>query len=543
MGAGPAGLFAALLLARNPRTRRVEILEARAQPQRGWGIVLSPRTLETLSAADPRTVSLIRRTACSWAHLRVRGLGSTELFAGHGYIAVPRQTLLGALEQRLGELGVPVRRGQAVTRSPHGDLVVGADGAHSAMRASTGLAADVAVSSSRHFWFGTTRRYDSHCFAFVRRGPHGYVAHAYPHAPGRGTFIVECGDAAWECAGLGSRDPAVACRELFNEELRDARLLPGDQRWARFETVRLARWSSGRLVLIGDAAHTTHFSIGSGTKLALEDAIALDAALRAHPLVDALDAYEAARRPVVERMQTAAEGSQAFFASLDQETAAAWEVLVLRLMTRSGRVRYADLVANSPAFADRLTRRLAPSAGLPAPDGRAPSALPVRLGAHMLPSRIARLVRNDAAPGLRGGETGLTVRDLRGGGQAVIGRAPAAPIGSERPFAVLMRADQLQRVDGFEADPPAMVAIEADSPLTPGMLHCWRALASGAAQALAIRRDAPHSDAEHAAIIDALASQGVPRPWRLALDVPDIDTANLMIARGDADLVALLSGG
>ena len=412
-GAGPAGLFAGVLLARNPRVRRVEIFEARVRPERGWGIVLSPRTLEAVAAADPECGERIRRIARSWEHLHVRGPGWAVTFAGHGYVALPRTALLALLACRLHDLGVPIRRGRTAPAADAEVLCVGADGARSATRAAMpGAVAEVTPGRSRYFWFGSTRRYDSHCFVFARRGDHAYIAHAYPHAERRSTFIVECGDAAWSAARFDQRDPCAACEELFAEELRGARLLSRDQRWSRFATVRVSRWWAGRTVLIGYAAHTAHFSIGSGTKLAMEDGIALDAAIRDYELADALEAYETRRRPAVERLQAAADRSRMFFEGLEWETAARWELLVTRLMTRSGRVGYAELAAASPAFAERLERGSAP-VGATSRHAPWPSERRLRLGAHVLGNRLVHLVPAaglDVRP-----PAGIVVFDLRDG--------------------------------------------------------------------------------------------------------------------------------
>ncbi|HUS13875.1 MAG TPA: FAD-dependent monooxygenase, partial [Chloroflexia bacterium] len=314
LGGGPAGLYAGLLLKKADPARQVTVLERNAADVTyGWGVVFSDRTLATFQRADPKTYEQITREFVIWDAIDVRYRDTTVRCGGHVIASIERRRLLGILQARCAELGVVLQFSTDVTEliglPPH-DLLIAADGVNSLTRRTQepAFAPSVRLGAARYIWLGAERVLDAFTFIF-RENAHGlFTVHAYPFTGTTSTFIVECDEATWRAAGLDTADEAASlayCETLLAADLRGARLIANNAKWSQFPTLKTRKWSTvlppgaggAPVVLLGDAAHTAHFSIGSGTKLAMEDAIALSACLARNPDTKAaLAEYEDSRR-------------------------------------------------------------------------------------------------------------------------------------------------------------------------------------------------------------------------------------------------------
>ncbi|MGD9483618.1 FAD-dependent monooxygenase [Streptomyces sp. TRM70308] len=355
VGGGPAGLAVAAFARLADPSADVTVWERRrGEDTYGFGVILPPAALETVRRADPPLADALAARLTAWDEITVHRHGGSRTSRAPRLGAVGRRDLLRVLRHRCAELGVRLRQGAAApdtaALAAGHDVVVAADGARSAVR--TALADRLGTTTEPlapdYLWLGAERAVDSLAFlvADTPRGP--VTAHTYPYGQGRSTFLVEA----------AHRPDTDALARLFAEPLGGARLLANGSRWGRFLQVRNTAWSSGNVVLVGDAAHTAHYSIGSGTRLALDDAAALVAALRTEPSVPAaLAAYEAARRPAVEHAQRTGRASAAWFAGLSGADGASPERFLVDLLTRGGRISMADLAADAADAAG------APSAG------------------------------------------------------------------------------------------------------------------------------------------------------------------------------------
>jgi anthraniloyl-CoA monooxygenase len=367
VGGGPAGLYFALLMKKANPAHRVTVLERNGPDDAyGWGVVFSAQTLENLRSADASTYDEITRRFAHWDDIDVHVHGVTITSGGHGFSGIARRTLLQILQQRAAALGVDLRFHQEVRDeselSPLGlgdaDLIVAADGVHSALRAkyAPDFAPDLDARPARFVWLGTTRLFDAFTFIFVQNASGVFQAHAYRFDEQHAAFIVECDARSWCNAGFDRMDineTVAACEQLFAPWLDGHRLLsntPPHQRdapWTRFVRVANERWHHGRIVLVGDAAHTAHFSVGSGTKLAMEDGIALSRILNAtasgEPLDRALQAYEEERRTEALRLQNAARNSMEWFENVRRYLVLPPEQFAYSLLTRSQRVSHENL--------------------------------------------------------------------------------------------------------------------------------------------------------------------------------------------------------
>ena len=406
VGAGPAGLYLAILLKRDNRRHRVTVYERnRLEDTFGFGVVFSDETLENVGEADPETNLAMAEAAARWDDIEIHYRGGVLRSTGHRFSGVERTTLLHLLARRAQALGVTVHWQQEIRDLTEcdltkADLVVAADGVTSTLRERLAARFEPRLDwrHNRFVWLGTTRPFPAFTFYF-KPSPAGlWRTHAYQYAPGRSTFIVEAREETWASSGLGAEDEAgtVAYLEhLFAEELQGHRLQANRSIWRRFPTVRNARWHSGNVVLLGDAAHTAHFSVGSGTKLAMEDAIALAAALRRErPVPEALAAYEADRRPPVESLQRAAQASLEWFESVERYHDTEPIQFAFNLLTRSLRITHDNLKLRDPALVARVDRWFAEGAarqsGRPVAAGPAPPPLftPYRIRDLVLPNRI-----------------------------------------------------------------------------------------------------------------------------------------------------------
>ena len=368
VGAGPGGLHAALLLKRRRPDWDVTVLEQNGPDETfGFGVVFSEPTLARLSSGDPVTYAKLLRIAQQWDPIELRLRGEVIRCSGQGFVGVGRHALLSMLREAASEAGVALRFHARVDplALPEADVIVVADGSRSAIRRHPAASFEPSVETgrSKFIWFGTTRSFESLTFLFEKSEHGAFAVHAYPFSKEQSTFIVETDDEALRRAGLEGEDRAETerrslayCESLFASHLDGHRVLANKSRWASFRTVRCGSWRAGNIVLLGDAAHTAHFSMGSGTKMALEDALALADALCAAPddVDAALASYEATRRPEVRKVQQASRPSLFWWESFRHVMDRDLEPFAFHFLTRNLRVTRASLVRRDPAFEQRI---------------------------------------------------------------------------------------------------------------------------------------------------------------------------------------------
>ena len=359
LGGGPAGLYTAILVRRLMPHVRVRVTEQNPRGATfGFGVVFSDRALEFLAADDPETHAAIAPAMERWRDMVLNHPQGAVSIDGVGFSSIGRLNLIETLCTRAEALGATIRFSHPVRHLGEldGDLIVGADGLNSLVRRS-----DEAAFSPRleHFdnyfaWFGTQRPFDTLTQTFVRTDHGALNAHHYRYAPGMSTFIVECSPDTFEryrFADMDEAESARACGEMFGDVLQSAPLVANRSHWRRFPRLWCERWHAGNRVLLGDAAHTAHFSIGSGTRLAMEDALALVTSLaQIDDLQDALAAFEHSRRPVVHKIVTAANTSGDWYESFADRMNAPPLDFAFDYITRSGRVDTERLRRLAPRF-------------------------------------------------------------------------------------------------------------------------------------------------------------------------------------------------
>ncbi|MFI6002632.1 bifunctional salicylyl-CoA 5-hydroxylase/oxidoreductase [Streptomyces sp. NPDC051366] len=392
VGGGPGGLYAAALLARQGHT--VEVWERNAPEDTfGFGVVLSDETLGGIEAADTVVYAALGAEFVRWDDIDIVHRGRLLTSGGHGFAAIGRRRLLEILHERCAGLGVKLRfrtgAPAAALLAASYDLVVAADGVHSATRQSGAAHFRPTLTSGhcRYIWLAADFALDAFRFE-IAETEHGVMQlHAYPYSADASTVIVEMHEKVWRAAGLDLCDEdesAARCAKIFAEALRGRPLHGNRSAWTEFRTVVNERWSHGNVVLLGDAAHTAHFSIGSGTKLAVEDALALAEAVAAQPDVPAaLAAYEAARRPAVASTQRAAAASMRWFEELAGYVDQPARQFAFNLLTRSRRVTHDNLRLRD----ERFTRAVERDFGCPDED-TPPMFTPLKLRGLTLRNRV-----------------------------------------------------------------------------------------------------------------------------------------------------------
>jgi salicyloyl-CoA 5-hydroxylase len=434
IGGGPGGLFLSALVRRELPDAEVVVFERnRAEDTFGFGVVFSNATLGAIDAADPVLRDALLEHGRHWDEIEVRVHGQRLRCGGNGMASIVRSTLLGLLQERARDAGVDLRF-QTEVRGPDEledyDLVVAADGANSRVREQDRevFAPSVDVASAKFIWLGTTYPYEGLTFVH-EAGPHGvFAAHAYPIGGDASTFIVETDEDTWRRAGLDAFDveqppgpsdehSIAYLRELFGHQLEGHELVGNNSRWGNFRTLRTGCWSHGDVVLLGDAAHTAHFSVGSGTKMAMEDAVVLARTLGEHPdeLSSALERYEQERRPAVEKVQGASVPSLSWWEHFGRyHRALDAPQFVFHFLSRS--ISRSKLQQRDPGFVaevDRWWHRV---------HGALPLSTPLETPAGTLPGRSLRFMADGRGPRLvgDGAEVSLTPADDAGGGAAVL---------------------------------------------------------------------------------------------------------------------------
>ncbi len=370
VGGGPGGLyFAALMKKADPGHEIVLYERNRADDTFGFGVVFSDATMAGIAEADSEAYREIARHLVRWDDIEVHYGGETIRSTGHGFSGMSRHTLLRVLQEQAQAAGVRLTFEREVTAAVDGaDLIVASDGANSTVRRLLEPQIDTTIDlrPNRFVWLGTTKPFPAFTFYF-KRNEHGlWRVHAYQYAPGHSTFIVEGRDETWRAAGMDRASEAQTSaflEALFEEELAGHRLITNRSIWRQFPTIRTEPWSTANVVLLGDAAHTAHFSVGSGTRMAMEDAVALrDALVSSADVASGLRAYESARRPQVESLQRAAQASLQWFEDTERYMTLDPIQFTFSLLTRSLRITHEDLRARDPMFLARVDQMVAQAA-------------------------------------------------------------------------------------------------------------------------------------------------------------------------------------
>ncbi|HEY0672204.1 MAG TPA: bifunctional salicylyl-CoA 5-hydroxylase/oxidoreductase [Longimicrobiales bacterium] len=408
IGAGPAGLYLALLLRKNNPQHDITVYERnRPDDTFGWGVVFSDATLENLALADAETYRAITDNFAHWDDIDIHFRDRTITSSGHGFSGIARKKLLQILQDRARELGVRLVFQHEVTDdqlsefAQSHDLVVGADGVNGRVRRryQQHFRPDLDVRSARYIWLGTPLQLGAFTFIVINDERGVFQVHAYRFDRELSTFIVECDECSWRNAGfdrMNADETVAACERMFAPWLDGKPLLHNAahqfaQPWQRFTRVRNEAWSHDNTVLIGDAAHTAHFSIGSGTKLAMEDAISLAGALSTRELPDALQAYQDERMTEALKLQNAARNSMEWFENVRRYVHLEPEQFAYSLLTRSQRVSHENLRLRDRHYLEGVERWFAAKADAPPPDESTappPAFTPYRLRGLTLHNRI-----------------------------------------------------------------------------------------------------------------------------------------------------------
>ncbi|HXU35079.1 MAG TPA: FAD-dependent monooxygenase [Blastocatellia bacterium] len=361
VGGGPSGLYFAILMKKLDRTHEITLLERDASNDTfGWGIVFSDQTFDYLKENDVKSFNAINRACQRWDNVDVVHRDESVTVRGNNFSGISRLTFLNILHKRCQELGVDLRFNSNVTdlsELPPSDLLVGADGANSMVRRAYKKSFDPTVDlrKNRYIWLGTRQLFHGLTLIFREHEAGLFIAHAYKFDDSTSTFIVECSEATWRNARFDWKSDPETCEylaDVFKADLGGNALLSNNfVRWLNFPLVKNKHWHHENVVLLGDALHTAHFSIGSGTKLALEDAIALAKCFKAKlDVPHALAEFERVRKPVVDEYQGAANASLLMFENAEELMRLAPIDLAYKLMTRSKKIDYEKLKKRDPEF-------------------------------------------------------------------------------------------------------------------------------------------------------------------------------------------------
>jgi 2-polyprenyl-6-methoxyphenol hydroxylase-like FAD-dependent oxidoreductase len=363
IGGGPGGLYFAYLWKRRHPDAEIDLFEQNAAGATwGFGVVFSEQALEFLRADDPDTVDAITPRMESWKNITLNLRGESVEIDGVGFSSIGRLELLKILQQRVRDAGVTPRYDtlvQSLDQFAGYDLIVAADGLNSLVRRSFErvFGASISHSANKFAWYGTTKRFETLSQTFVATELGAFNAHHYRYSPGMSTFLVECDPATWQAYGFADKtieQSQAICERVFADTLDGHPLVSNKSVWRNFPWIWNERWSHGNMVLIGDALHSAHFSIGSGTRLAIEDAIALVKALEAETdIAAALHRYQAERQPIVKKLVTAARTSADWYETFPEHMKLDLMDFAYSYITRSGRIDDARLRAMSPGFMAR----------------------------------------------------------------------------------------------------------------------------------------------------------------------------------------------
>ncbi len=374
VGGGPAGLYFALLMKKANPQHRVRVIERnRPYDTFGWGVVFSDATLENLRAADAQTHDEIVDSFAHWDDIEIHFKGHVMRSGGHGFSGIARKRLLNILQRRAEEVGVELQfetEAGDLNAYRDADLIVASDGVNSRIRGAYAehFKPDLDTRKCRFVWLGTTLPLDAFTFIFEKTQHGWFTVHAYRFDEDTSTWIVECREETWLAHGLdhaGTQETIEFCQDLFAPYLRGHALMANSAHlrgkdWINFTRVSNANWTYGNIVLLGDAAHSAHFSVGSGTKLAMEDAIALQRALCEEPSAQgALARYESERRVEVLRLQNAARNSTEWFENVARYAELPPEQFAYSLLTRSQRISHENLRLRDKTYVERIERWLA----------------------------------------------------------------------------------------------------------------------------------------------------------------------------------------
>ncbi|WP_421785260.1 bifunctional salicylyl-CoA 5-hydroxylase/oxidoreductase [Hyphobacterium sp.] len=400
IGGGPAGLYFAIAMKLKDPACEIDIYERNKPGDTfGWGVVFSDQTMENLAATDPKSAQAIADSLAHWDDIDVHFRGTVERSGGHGFCGIGRKRLLNILQDRARELGVRLHFEAEIDPEdlPDADLIIASDGINSRVREAHAdvFKPDIDVRANKFVWLGTRKVFEAFTFIFVET-EHGWVwAHAYRFDDDLSTFIVECSEETWRGLGFDEMDQDETCRaaeKLFadwldgHELMSNAKHLRGSA-WLNFRRILCETWTHKNIILLGDAAHTAHFSIGSGTKLAFEDAIMLADVLtsREQPVAEGLKDYQEVRTVEVLKLQSAARNSTEWFETLDRYLGFEPEQFAYSLLTRSQRISHENLRERDPDWMQRMEGWFAAKWGV---EARPPMFVPFRLRGMELKNRV-----------------------------------------------------------------------------------------------------------------------------------------------------------
>jgi len=368
IGGGPAGMYFAILMKKANAAHEITIFERNGPDDTfGWGVVFSGKTLRNLKTADPESHAEITRDFAAWDNVDVVHRQDKISIHGNSFSGIARLRLLKILQHRCEQLGIEIRFRSEVSDVPalarESDLLLGADGVNSTVR--NAFAAEfqpnLSVRPNKYIWYGTSQLFHGLTLTFRESDAGVFAAHSYKFSPTTSTFIVECDAETWEHAGFNAmtdEETRGLLEQVFARDLGGHKLLSNNSKWINFVLVKNANWHFENVALLGDALHTAHFSIGSGTKLAMEDAIALKQCFDEHADPhQALSHFQQIRKPVIEDYQAAAYESMAWFEHAREYIHLSSIELAYSLMTRSGRVNDEELARRDPHFMAEYQQR------------------------------------------------------------------------------------------------------------------------------------------------------------------------------------------